>query len=40
MGCGKRFQARTLEREDALAFEGWELLVACKEDTVFRFALM
>lgn len=37
---GKQFQARTLERVDALAFESAELLAACREDTVFGFALM
>ena len=40
MGRGKHFQARTLERVDALAFEGAELLAACKEDTAFGFAFM
>ena len=40
MGRGKHFQARTLERVDALAFEGTELLAACKEDPLFGFALM
>jgi CRP/FNR family transcriptional regulator, cyclic AMP receptor protein len=40
MGKGKQFQARTLERVDALAFEGPELLVACHEDTLFGFILM
>ena len=40
MGSGKQFQARALERVDALAFEGAELLAACKEDTAFGFALM
>lgn len=40
MGQGKHFQARTLERVDALALEGSELLAACKEDPVFGFALM
>jgi CRP/FNR family transcriptional regulator, cyclic AMP receptor protein len=38
MGRGKHFQARTLERVDALAFEGEELLAACREDTAFGFA--
>jgi CRP/FNR family transcriptional regulator, cyclic AMP receptor protein len=38
MGRGKHFQARTLERVDALAFEGEELLAACKADTAFGFA--
>ncbi|HTS23152.1 MAG TPA: Crp/Fnr family transcriptional regulator [Casimicrobiaceae bacterium] len=40
MGRGKNFQARTLERVDALAFEGTELLAACREDTLFGFMLM
>ena len=40
MGTGKHFQARTLERVDALAFEGAELLAACREDTQFGFILM
>ena len=40
MGRGKNFQARTLERVDALAFEGTELLTACREDTLFGFILM
>ena len=35
MGRGKNFQARTLERVDALAFEGTELLAACHEDTLW-----
>ena len=39
-GQGKHFQARTLERVDALAFEGTELLAACREDTLFGFVLM
>ena len=45
MGRGKHFQARTVERVDALgrggdAFEGAELLAACQEDTAFGFAFM
>ena len=40
MGSGKQFQARALERVDALAFEGADLLAACREDTAFGFALM
>jgi len=40
MGRGKHFQARTLERVDALAFEGSELLAACRQDTLFGFMLM
>ncbi len=40
MGKGKQFQARTLERVDVLAFEGAELLAACREDTQFGFIFM
>ena len=40
MGRGKHFQARTLERVDALAFEGSELLAACHDDTQFGYTLM
>ena len=40
MGRGKYFQARALERVDALAFDGGELLAACREDTTFGFAFM
>jgi CRP-like cAMP-binding protein len=40
MGRGKHFQARTLDRVDALAFEGSELLAACDEDTLFGYTLM
>ena len=40
MGRGKHFQARTLERVDALAFEGSELLGACNADTNFGYTLM
>ena len=40
MGRGKHFQARTLDRVDALSFEGSELLAACNEDTLFGFTLM
>ena len=40
MGSGKHFQARVLERVDALAFEGTDLLAACREDGAFGFALM
>jgi len=40
MGRGKHFQARTLERVDALAFEGTELLAACRDDPHFGFTLM
>ena len=37
---GKQFQARALERVDALAFESSEILAACREDTAFGFAFM
>ena len=40
MGRGKHFQARTLDRVDALALEGAELLAACREDTLFGFTMM
>jgi CRP-like cAMP-binding protein len=40
MSSGKYFQARALEPVEALAFEGPEVLAACKEDTAFGFALM
>jgi CRP-like cAMP-binding protein len=40
MGRGKHFQARSLERVDALGFEGTDLLAACHEDTQFGFILM
>jgi len=40
MGRGKHFQARTLDRVDALAFDGAALLDACHEDTQFGFLLM
>ena len=40
MGRGKHFQARTLDRVDALAFEGSQLLAACNEDTLFGYTLM
>jgi CRP/FNR family transcriptional regulator, cyclic AMP receptor protein len=40
MGSGKHFQARALERVDALAFEGADVLAACREDTAFGFAFM
>ena len=40
MGSGKQFQARVLERVDALAFEASDLLAACREDPAFGFALM
>jgi CRP/FNR family cyclic AMP-dependent transcriptional regulator len=40
MGRRKHFQARALERAEALAFDGGELLSACKQDTQFGFVLM
>lgn len=40
MGSGKQFQARVLERVDALAFEAGDILAACREDTAFGFAFM
>ena len=40
MGSGKHFQARALERVDALSFNGVEVLASCREDTAFGFSLM
>jgi CRP-like cAMP-binding protein len=40
MASGKHFQARALERVDALAFNAPALLAACKEDCAFGFAFM
>jgi CRP/FNR family cyclic AMP-dependent transcriptional regulator len=40
MGSGKHFQARALERVEVLAFEGADLLAACRDDPAFGFALM
>jgi CRP/FNR family cyclic AMP-dependent transcriptional regulator len=40
LGSGKYFQARTLERVDLLAFEGTEILAACRDDPAFGFAFM
>ena len=40
MGRRKHFQARALERTEALAFDGGELLVACKQDSMFGYVLM
>ena len=37
---GKQFQARALERTEALAFESADLLAACRDDPAFGFALM
>ncbi|HQR10837.1 MAG TPA: Crp/Fnr family transcriptional regulator [Casimicrobiaceae bacterium] len=40
MGKGKYFQARGLERVDALAFDGGDVLAACKSDSQFGFVFM
>jgi CRP/FNR family cyclic AMP-dependent transcriptional regulator len=40
MGAGKHFQARALERVEALAFDGGDLLASCKRDPQFGFVLM
>ena len=40
MGSGKQFQARALERVDALSFEAADLLAAFKDDTAFGYAFM
>ena len=40
MGAGKHFQARALDRVEALAFDGGDLLAACKEDPQFGFVFM
>jgi CRP-like cAMP-binding protein len=40
MASGKYFQARALERTDALAFDGPALLQECKHDPAFGFAFM
>jgi CRP-like cAMP-binding protein len=40
MASGKYFQARALERTDALAFDGPELLAECRHDPAFGFAFM
>lgn len=40
MGRGKYFQARALDPVHALAFDGPQLLAACRQDTGFGFALM
>ena len=40
MGSGKHFQARALGPVEALAFDGGELLKACKDDPSFGYALM
>lgn len=40
MGRGKHFQARALQRSEALALDGGELLAACKQDPSFGFVFM
>ena len=40
MGRGKHFQARALEQVETLAFDGPQLLEACRQDKGFGFALM
>ena len=40
MASGKYFQARALERTEALAFNGPSLLAECKRDPAFGFAFM
>jgi CRP-like cAMP-binding protein len=40
MGRGKHFQARGLERVEALALDGGELLARCKRDPQFGFVFM
>jgi CRP/FNR family cyclic AMP-dependent transcriptional regulator len=40
MASGKYFQARALERVEALAFNGPNLLAECKRDPAFGFAFM
>jgi len=40
MASGKYFQARALDRVEALAFDGPNLLAECKRDPAFGFALM
>ena len=40
MRAGKHFQARAVERVDALVFDGEELLRECRTDPAFGFALM
>lgn len=40
MGRGKHFQARALERVEALALDGGDLLTACKQDPQFGFIFM
>jgi CRP-like cAMP-binding protein len=40
MASGKYFQARALDRVEALAFHGPTLLAECKRDPAFGFAFM
>ena len=40
MGQGKYFQARSLERVEALAFAGADLLALCERDPKFGFTVM
>ena len=40
MGRGKYFQARALDPVQALAFDGGQLLEACRNDKAFGFAFM
>ncbi|MCX8113731.1 MAG: cyclic nucleotide-binding domain-containing protein [Burkholderiaceae bacterium] len=40
MGRGKHFQARALDRVEALAFQGADLIKACQEDAAFGYAFM
>ena len=40
LGQGKYFQARALEPVTAIAFEGGDLLAACKSDPSFGFAFI
>jgi CRP-like cAMP-binding protein len=40
MASGKYFQARALDRVEALAFDGPALLAECRSDPAFGFALM
>ncbi len=40
MGRGRYFQARALERTEALALDGTQLMAACRDDPAFGFAFM
>jgi CRP-like cAMP-binding protein len=40
MGSGKLFQARALERTEALAFDAADLIAACKSEPRFGFLFM